>query len=36
MFIEEDLVILLENYYPKGSFKNAKNFESNVIAKLEL
>ena len=34
MFIEEDLVILLENYYPKGSFKNAKNFESNAIAKL--
>lgn len=36
MFIEEDLVILLENYYPKGSFKNAKNFESNAIAKLEV
>ena len=36
MFIEEDLVILLENYYPKDSFKNAKNFESNAIAKLEV
>ena len=36
MFIEEDLIILLENYYPKGSFKNAKNFESNAIAKLEV
>ncbi len=36
MFIEEDLVILLENYYPKGSFKNAKNFENNAIAKLEV
>lgn len=36
MFIEEDLVILLESYYPKGSFKNAKNFESNAIAKLEV
>lgn len=36
MFIEEDLVILLENYYPKGSFKNAKNFESNAITKLEV
>lgn len=36
MFIEEDLVILLENYYPKGSFKNVKNFESNAIAKLEV
>lgn len=36
MFIEEDLVILLESYYPKDSFKNAKNFESNAIAKLEV
>lgn len=36
MFIEEDLVILLESYYPEGSFKNAKNFESNAIAKLEV
>lgn len=36
MFIEEDLVILLESYYPEGSFKNAKNFESNAIAKPEV
>lgn len=36
MFIEEDLVTLLEGYYPKDSFKNAKNFESNAIAKLEV
>ena len=36
MFIEEDLVTLLESYYPKDSFKNAKNFESNAIAKLEV
>lgn len=36
MFIEEDLVTLLEDYYPKDSFKNAKYFESNAIAKLEV
>lgn len=36
MFIEEDLAILLEVYYPKDSFKNAKNFKSNAIAKLEV
>lgn len=36
MFIEKDLVTLLEGYYPKDSFKNAKNFESNAIAKLEV
>lgn len=36
MFIEEDLAILLENYYPKDAFKNAKYFESNAIAKLEV
>lgn len=36
MFIEEDLIILLEGYYPKDSFKNAKYFESNAVAKLEV
>ena len=35
MFIEEDLSSLFEGYYPKDSFKNAKYFESNAIAKLE-
>jgi hypothetical protein len=36
MFIEEDLITLLESYYPKDSFKNAKYFESNAVAKLEV
>ena len=36
MFIEDDLIILLESYYPRGTFKNAKYFESNAIAKLEV
>lgn len=35
MFIEEDLITLLESYYPKDSFKNAKYFENIAIAKLE-
>jgi hypothetical protein len=34
MFIEEGLISLLESYYPKDAFKNAKCFESNAIAKL--
>lgn len=36
MFIEEGLISLLESYYPKDAFKNAKYFESNAIARLEV
>lgn len=36
MFIEDELVILLESYYPRGTFKDAKYFESNAVAKLEV
>lgn len=36
MFIEEGLISLLESYYPKDAFKNAKCFESNAIARLEV
>ena len=35
MFIEDDMVQILEPYCGDGAFKNAKNFESKAIAKLE-